>query len=1181
MMKILDFKKKVGFILTSVALGLYLLGLIGYIIFSSNAGKMYADGGIIAFNIIFLVLCALLTFIKYTEKYVPILLALAILISLLSFVSSSYMYFSVIFYDKFDIALLFTNDIGYPLAFLSYFIGFIVSSVSIFFKQGENQFEVKEVNNSKPAKAFKISKTVTMAISTVATFAFAVILVATPILNDNATAITSALGEKTYIDVIYDDGLEEDSEYFTSDKVTVRQMKEYTGKIIQEAVEEGAVLLKNNGVLPLGTNKTVSFFSSSSVDLVNGCGSSQNTDVKATLKEGAEHAGLQVNETLWNWYLTNTTYRRSYGGKDQFTRLFYLNDASWDEITTESKTDGDVAILVISRDAGEGIDPNYYGGNPTSNFNGNYLQLSNKERDVLNHLNTTFPGKVVVLLNCANEVQIDFEADAILWIGNVGTTGAYGVMNLIAGQNDNLQPLSPSGHASDTFWKEHRFNPVLANFEHYNASTQKFEGTSYTNRVVPSESEVNEYAPKTTNDMILSSNNYMVYQEGIYNGYRYVETRYEDVVLGKANAGDFNYSDVVAYPFGYGASYTTFSYSDLAVHKNGSGNKTSYVINVTVTNTGSFKGKGVAQIYLQKPYATYDVTNHIEKASVELVGFNKTRTLEPGESQILQIYVSEELFASYDAYGAGTYILQEGTHYLTVASDAHNAVNNILMKKDIDAISQSRMVGSGDASLVEALEYEFDDSKYSKSVETDVDIVNQFNDVDMNLYEGKGNNVVDYVSRNNWNDTVKLGVDTDGSKLNNETILTGTPEMIEDMKNPTIEQDDVAYPTYGSGASNYRLIDAFINNWEYDDERWESLLDQMTWDETVKLLSDATRSTQPINSVSKRATLDFNGAIGPLNYNYKGNGVTGLAYRNNDPDQNTNTNAYVCNGLLAATFSEEFIHRYGKAMGEDCLWCGYNGLYGPGVNIHRSAFGGRAFEYYSEDPILTGKIAAAQIRGIQYYGVYCYVKHAICNDSEVMREGINIWANEQTIREIYLRPFELCIREGGAPNVMSGFNRLGLKWNGHQGFLKNVLHEEFGMKGFAVSDWYDERTWYMTSYYGLLNGNDVPDGSYSSTKNSACLLNNYRTGYGRVAHAMRDAVHRMLYIIANSNVMNGLASNVDTFIIVPRWIRNYKKIRKAVTATFIVSLALTVTSVAGYYTLNLLKAKKERVQNEK
>ena len=1167
MKKVLDFSKRTGFFLTLAAWVFFLVGLIGYIVFSSGAGKPYFGAEILALNIVFLVIVAGLSLFIYTEKEAPLVLAIGALITLLLFISRSYMYFSVIFYSGIDFGLFFSNDVGFPLALIAYALAFLIASVAMYFKQGSNQFEIKP-QKSVLTKCLGIGKLATKIVAHLATFVFAVVAVATPILVDNSSSISGALGQPTFIDVVYDDDLQESNEYFTSDKKSVKEMKQFTGKMIQEAVEEGAVLLKNEGnVLPLPSNSLISFFSSSSLDLVNGCGSSENTDPKATLKDGAIAAGLRVNTDLWDWYTANPNYARSFT-KDKFTRIFTLNDAAWSDIPESVKTVGDAAVMVISRDAGEGVDPTYFGGDPTTNDSGNYLQLSAKERDVLSHLNSSF-DKVIVLLNCANQVQIDFEADAILWIGNVGTTGAYGVGNLLAGKDSQGNPLSPSGHASDMFWKQHRFNPVLANFG----------ATPYSNRVVPELSEISGICPKTTDAQMLSSNHYTVYQEGIYNGYRYAETRYADYVLGKEKVGDYDYDQVVAYPFGYGESYSDFSYSDFSASKRETGDGVFYDVSVTITNDGAFPAKETAQVYLSKPYNQYDVEHHIEKAAVELVGFGKTKALAPGESQTLSIPVSEELFASYDAYGAGTYILSEGDYFLTVAGDSHGAINNILMAQGIGDAAKSRMVGDGKADLATSFPYSFDDVTYSKSVETGVEIHNRFDNADMNRYDGAGENHVDYVSRSDWAGTIKYGVDALGNKLNNQIQFTGTDKMKADMKNPTIEGDDTAYPLYGSTQTNYRLIDVIALSWEFDDPRWNDLLDQLTWEETVTLLSNGVRSTQPVTSVSKRGTLDYNGAIGPISYNYKGNGVTGLAHRKNDPDENSNPNAYVCNGLLAATFNQEFMERYGEAMGEDCLWCGYNGLYGPGVNIHRSAYGGRGFEYYSEDPILTGKIAAAQIRGIQSYGVYCYVKHAICNDSEVMREGINVWANEQSIREIYLRPFELCIREGGSPNVMSGFNRLGLKWNGHQGYLKSVLRGEFGMEGFAVSDWYDERTWYMTSFGGLLNGNDLPDGSYSASVNSTCLLDNYKFGYGELAWAMRDAAHRMLYVIARSNVMNGMSSNMDTFAIVPMWLRTFKRAKRATNVVFGVSIGLFGAVALTYYAFALIGLRKKNEEN--
>ena len=353
----------------------------------------------------------------------------------------------------------------------------------------------------------------------------------------------------------------------------------------------------------------------------------------------------------------------------------------------------------------------------------------------------------------------------------------------------------------------------------------------------------------------------------------------------------------------------------------------------------------------------------------------------------------------------------------------------------------------------------------------------------------------------------------------------------------------------------------------YDDERWDELLDQLTWDETVILLSDGLRNTKSVTSVSKPETLDHNGAMGPVekliyNPNVASNRYYFLSAE--DPTVDVYPTQNPCDALVASTFNEKLIEEFGKSIGEACLWGGYSGLYGPGANIHRGAYCGRAFEYYSEDSFLTGKICAAEVRGIQSKGCYVYVKHALLNEIETNREGIGTWANEQTIREIYLRPFEIAIEEGGAYNVMTSFNRLGVVWSGAQGFVDSVLRGEFGMRGFAISDYW--QTAYMSLANGILGGNDLPDGSaMSGTAASSSPLYAYKEGYGELAWAMRESAHRILYTVVHSNAMNGITSGTKIKTITPWWQEVLQYLRLELGILFGVSAA---ASAALYFVVH-------------
>ncbi|MBE7088318.1 MAG: beta-glucosidase [Clostridiales bacterium] len=976
---------------------------------------------------------------------------------------------------------------------------------------------------------------------------FGVVFTGGIIADENATQINQALNEKVH-ETVKVDTEGQDLEWYKSDFASIAEVKEYTELLSEEVVGSGSVLLKNDDALPLDKNSKVNLYSVSSVDLVYaGTGSSgTNTSASVKLDEALTDAGLEINRELWNWYSSHVnTYGRGASG-GTVGQTFAVRDANWSQIGTDAKnSSADAAIFVLARNGGEGADLTVRGGSSSDMSNGNYLELSPNEKSVLANLKTLKDngtiGKIIVLMNSANQVQCDFMdddtygIDALLWIGDVGTTGIRAVADILVGE------VNPSGRLSDTFWKKHYYNPVLANFGAY----------SYTGSL---SSHGN-------------TNSYVVYQEGVYMGYRYTETRYEDVVLGTANAGEFNYEEVVSYPFGYGLSYTQFDYSKFSVKEVRDAEGKKYEVSVTVTNSGEVAGKEAVQIYLQRPYTDYDIENYIEKPAVELVAFDKTKMLEAGESQTLTITVDEKYFAAYDAWGEGTYVLEKGDYYLTVGYDAHSAINNILATKGYD--TSNGMTDFGSESLVQKIEIaQFDAETYSYAV-TGEKIVNQFDNTDLNRYSGKGDNHVDYISRNNWEGTVKLGLSETHSNLNNQVKITVTDQMKQDVAAPVPQPDDIEYPTYGAdNGLSLATLRAYEDGTpvEFDNEMWDLLLDQLTWQQTVELCSNGFRMTYGVDGViNKPQTIDHNGATGPVQAYNDNSQVNNdrFSLKYDDPDKAQKPCLYPCNGLLASTFDKELIKELGKAMGEDCLWAGYSGIYGPGLNTHRSVYGGRTFEYYSEDPILTGFIAAAETQGYAEKGVYVYLKHCVLNDQEKNREGLCTWANEQSIREIYLRAFQIAIEDGGADCVMTAFNRLGVVWSGHQGFCKTVLRGEFGMTGFAVSDWYQSS--YMTLAGGILNGNDLPDADRISSNE----LNAYKEGYGELAWAMRDAAHRILYTVAQSNAMNDISAGDIMVKLTPTW----KKVLSAVEVATGIACAVSVTACIALYLIDYLKNK--------
>lgn len=1099
-----------------------------------------------------------LSLFRGTSSLAPVALFGLDFCSFLLYIHAIYMYLSSVFYGGFSVEALDMLDSEFVRCTLLWFVIVVLSNICMFMRQRKPAAvaEEKTKGNQKATKKIQKAQVVRKrsnagfikALTNISAIVFGVIMLGGTILYECGPAVTAALGcetQRTEYDEEAEKKLEENPlafEYYDSAFNSVAEVKRNGEEVIEKVVGEGSVLLKNeNDALPLQEGeRSVSLFSMSSVDLVYaGTGSSgTNTSASVDMRTAFNRAGIQLNETLWNWYKNNySKYGRGAAG-GSVGASFSIKDASWDNITTEAKTDsnyGDAAIFVLARLGGEGKDLTISGGSSSDMTNGNYLELSPNEKTVLTALKEekdrgTFK-KIIVIMNSANPVQCDFiddpayDIDAMLWCGDLGATGAYAVADILTGK------VNPSGKLADTFWMKHRYNPVYANWGSY----------SYPTTVLPS-----GYSRSG------NSNTYVVYQEGIYNGYRYTETRYEDYVMNTGEAGAFDYEEVVSYPFGYGLSYTQFEYSDFEVKRNAK--EDVFEVSVTVKNIGDVAGKEAVEIYLQKPYTEYDIAYKVEKASVELVGYGKTAILQPGKSEEITIKVDGSMLASYDAYGARTYIVDDGDYYFATGNNAHEAINNILDAKGFSVSDGMTENGNEELTFVYTVS-KFDETTYavsSKAMESGIqegktEITNQFDDTDLNLYAGKGDNSVTYITRNNWESSVKFGFDENYKTLNNNVKITVTDQMKQDILPPTVEEDDVDYPEYASEATAWSLIDlrAYSDGdddvtndkpIEYNNPMWDELLNEMTKEQCVELLLDGFRRTVAVGApINKPATIDHNGATGPVQpYGDNAKNNNGLAVRLDDPDKSEKPSLYPSNGLCAATYNDELMEEYGRAWGEDCLWAGYSGIYGPGLNIHRGAYCGRAFEYYSEDGVLTGLISGAMTRGLAEKGVYVYLKHCFLNEQEKNREGICTWANEQSIREIYLRGFKLAIEKGGADCVMTGFNRLGLKWTGHQGFCNTVLRAEFGMTGFAVSDYYDG---YMTLAPAILAGNDLPDGP-TPNRDTAGELDQFldeSKNYGELAWAIRESAHRILYTVVQSNAMNGKPAGTKIIPVTPYW----------------------------------------------
>uniref|UniRef100_UPI003FED42A0 glycoside hydrolase family 3 C-terminal domain-containing protein n=1 Tax=Gemmiger formicilis TaxID=745368 RepID=UPI003FED42A0 len=903
------------------------------------------------------------------------------------------------------------------------------------------------------------------------------------------------------------------AQYYTSDFNSAEEMVNYGLALTQQVEAEGAALLmNNNNALPLAADAKVSTFSSSSVNLVYGGTGSGNIDASTadTLRTALEKVGVTVNPTLWDFYTVGAgkDYARSKSGMVAKSSEVTA-EVPWDVYTDEVKDSvaqyGDAAIVTLSRVGGEGADLSY--------GEVNYLALDENEKAMLQNVaemkkNGTVK-KTILLINSANALQVDFlknneyDIDAALWIGDVGISGINAVAEILTGK------VNPSGSLVDTYCYDNFSAPAMWNFT----------PTTYEGYV-------------EGGDVSAKAKSYMIYQEGIYVGYKYYETRYEDFVTGNGNAGDYAYGDIVAYPFGYGMSYTNFDISDMNVSYNAADD--TYTVTVKVTNTGDMAGKKTVQVYVQSPYTDYDKENGVEKSAVSLVGFGKTGMIEPGASETLSMTVNKRDIASYDTYGAGTYILDAGDYYFTAATDAHNAVNNILAAKGYTVESTNgKMTADGNADLTYTwTEDALNTTTYATS-ENGTAITNQLSRAAPNLYEGIEETVT-WLSRSDWNGT-----------LPTETVKLALTELLKkdlkDIRYDPADYESVDMPTLGAknGVKLYDMIGL-----DYNDPKWDELLDQMTFDEMNSLIGDAFHWTMPVKSVEAPGTRDENGP----------QGLT-ASLLGNDKSQLTAT-AFTSEDVMAATFNTEIMTEIGKVIGNNCLEADIACLYGPGNNIHRTPYGGRNFEYYSEDGFLSGMMSAYEVKAIQDKGVHVVMKHFALNDCEQDRIGLGVWLNEQAAREVYLKAFQAPVEVGNANGVMIAYTRWGAVWSGgNYGLVTGILRNEWGCDGMVITD--NVLTQYVNGPDGVLAGVSIYDAMMSFVTDTLPKYKNDPV----IVTAMREACHHNLYAIANSCGMNGVGA--DTTIKVTRPTVVTMSIIIACASTFFCLLGIVMWIIGG------------------
>lgn len=924
-----------------------------------------------------------------------------------------------------------------------------------------------------------------------------------PLAISQAASINNALGVKG---ASIDRSSDESYIYFPSDYPDVQAMEKAYLAVCEEVESEGIVLLKNeNGALPLSADEKVSCFLTGSVSFNYSASGSSAADTSSysTLKDAISGAGLAVNEALWKWY-ESCGYGRTKKGSN-----YLINEAPWSEIpedVTATINKYPVAVVTLVRDSGEGKDIN---AKKSDSTDGSYLTLSEQEISVLTQLTAMKQegkvSKIIVLLNSSATLQLDFlqdeniAVDACLWVGNVGKAGIHAVAGVLSGK------VNPSGRLSDTLLNDNLSGPASAFLD----LNKKYFSQYYS-----------DFEEENLNATQMY---YGIYAEGIYVGYRYYETRYTDYVTGAEGAGEYSYAKDVAYPFGFGLSYTDFEYSGFQAVPAQDGK--SYDLSVTVRNNGAVPGKEAVLIWLQKPYTDYDRENGVEKAAVELAGFAKTGLLAPGGSETVTVNVSRDSFKSYDTEGYQTYIVEPGDYLLTAARNAHEAANNFLAVKGYRPAENGRMDADGRTDMVHTVKVDELDRTYSTSAVTGNPITNQLGFADINKYDGLKDYSVTYVSRSDWEGTWPR-------ELVNLTVENDT--MRSDIaSNKPIPDDGASMPVYGE-KNGYSLAD--LRNLEYGSEHWEKLLNQMTWEEQAYLVTNAQFTTVAVPSVSKPETYEDDGPIGVVS--------------------STAKLSMPCEGIWASTFNTELFRSVGNMLAEDARAAGKTGLYASGVNIHRTPFGGRSAEYFSEDPFLSGIASMHEVKGMQDKGVIAHVKHYVFNDEESERNGICIWLNEQEAREIMLVPFQysLAADQGNAHAVMTGFNRAGTDWAGaNRNLLMNILRGEWGFDGYCITDMASSNgAIYMTYKDGIARGTDCYLGS-----GSAAALDEFRNDASFAAR-VREAVHRILYAVANfSCAMNGLSGESLVSATTPWW-------QTALLAVIILLAVLTAGAVTMY-----------------
>ena len=823
------------------------------------------------------------------------------------------------------------------------------------------------------------------------------------------------------------------------------ETNEEAAEVAEEIMEDGIVLLKNESLLPLNETKKLNIFGWESINpAYGGAGSGGINDLYdiVSLNQGLENAGFSINQELVDFY-------NNYGAdnpemsiqKQSWTLPEPPVDTYSDKLIKNAKDYSDVAVVVLSRKAGEGhndipmdVSKAAYDNNSDEYDDfpegEHYLQLSQTERDMVDMVCSNFDN-VIVVYNGANQFELGFadeypQIKSVVWCPGTGNVGFNALGKVFSGE------VNPSGKTPDTFIYDMTTAPWWNNAEkteYTNLADMAVEGMNAGTAQV--------YAPAFTN-----------YVEGIYVGYKYYETA--------AQEGAIDYDKTVQYPFGYGLSYTEFEQKMGELEeKDGQ-----ISVDVEVTNTGDVAGKDVVEVYYKPPYTN----GGIEKSSANLIEFAKTDLLQPGESQTVTVTFSIEDMASYDENNAKAYVLEKGDYVISINSDSHTVLDQKTYTADKDVVYKGE----------------------NKRASDDTAATNVFEDA-------KGD--ITYLSRADHFANYEEATAAPASAELGEPYVSEY-HLNSNFDKTTYLNDEDVMPT--TGADNGLTL-ADMRDADYDDPRWEKLLDQLTVDEMANMIAMAGYQTAAMDSVGKVATLDFDGPAA-INNNFTGVGSIGFPIE----------------VVVASTWNKELAQAWGECMGKISQEMGAEGWYAPGMNTHRTAFGARNYEYFSEDGVLAGNMGAKAVEGARKYGVYSYIKHFAMYEGNA--KMVSVWSNEQAIREIYLKPFEISVKQGGANAVMVSWSFLGDKWTGESSnLMKTVLRDEWGFRGMALTDFFrNNGHGFMNADAALANGVDAMLSTFNGEENNVA-----NPEHPTSVLQMRNACKNVMYTVVSSWAYDG------------------------------------------------------------